>query len=149
MWILVIVILLGIIFRKLIVNAMINSYAKTLWEDKGFNELKDNAESIARQRNDAQERLMQCSHRAMKEDNYLIQLQKAVNDCGDVREGIALHLLRKDLVLKYGVDWHTADEAVRVGLASGKMKLDPQAALRVFTPNEYAALQGFLKVERS
>ena len=124
MWyLLAIVSLFVFLYRGAISDKVIDKYGEHLMKDPVF--LKELDKSNAAYA-EAQEGLKSAVRDLMQDPEYQ-RIQKCVDAMQDVRKGIALHALIKDIEDKYNVDAQTAIETVRVGLTSGKMKLDPDA----------------------
>ena len=138
MWMLiVIVILMLILFRSSIAHKITDKYAENLMKDPKFlSEVNKVNEAYAKQ----EAKVVAAMEDLMRTDEYQ-RIQMVIDEVQDVRKGLALYSLIYGISDKYNVDWPTAIETVRVGLNSGKMKLDPDSCI-----DKYRLVESFFAV---
>lgn len=130
MWplLILVVILMIILYRSSIAEKITDKYAENLMQDPVFlGEVNKVNEEYAK----GMKRVESAVSDIMHTEEYQ-RIQVAIDEVQDVRKGLVLHMYMKEMVDKYNVDWSTAAEAVRVGVASGKLKLDPAIADKEF-----------------
>jgi hypothetical protein len=126
MWIFaIVVVLLLILLKTPIKNALTNHWANTLMKDPSFIKEVEKANAAHDEYITKRAKLLVEAATVISADEVWQHAQKAVDDCQDVKKGLALHLLRVGIVENYGVDLETAIECVRIGLLNGKMVIDP------------------------
>ena len=139
----ILVVLAVVLFKDRILNSAAESYAKVLLKDPKFLEAKDKVEASYAEYNTKKAKILVEAAEAIIEDPAMQWLQKAINEMQDVDKGIALHELRCKMVELYNVDWETAAESVKVGLANGALKI------RELGPDEYDIVKLLFNVKET